>query len=342
MSERAEQDVGGRTTSGRRPSSERRSGATCSELLKLRAGLDGEKFLAAGCRRAVGCGHRDAPDLGCVPAIAVSLLRLMSHTQVCQVDTPKPRRRAVSGQWVPSNGQAPARVLVGVGPARPPCRAAPAHACGRRSARRRRWRGRRGEPADQPPSPANASGTRDGRRIADHRRGPTAEDILADAARHRQGDRGSRQQHRRRPGRRSPPRAVSPRHQMPSTSSGHSVDAATANTSPTLRDNSRAEAASDSGIGTRPPTTAATRKSRTRPRSTSVANAPAMLTSSPDEVARNAAIAPAATSAAEQLAGRTADGRAGQQQHRSVGGAGDQQLRDRTASRTRPSSVGNR
>ena len=40
------------------------------------------------------------------------------------------------------------------------------------------------------------------------------------------------------------------------------------------------------------------RKSRTRPRSTSVASAPATLTSRPDEVARKAAIAPAAASAA--------------------------------------------
>ena len=35
------------------------------------------------------------------------------------------------------------------------------------------------------------------------------------------------------------PTAVSPRHQIPRTSSGHSVDAATANASPTLRDSSR-------------------------------------------------------------------------------------------------------
>src|SRR6478609_1664353 len=94
------------------------------------------------------------------------------------------------------------------------------------------------------------------------------------------------------------PSAVSPRHQMPSTSSGHSVDAATAKASPTLRDSSSPDVTSDSGIGISPPTTAATRKSRTRPRSTSVDNAPAMLTSSPDDVAKNAAMAPAATSAA--------------------------------------------
>ena len=85
---------------------------------------------------------------------------------------------------------------------------------------------------------------------------------------------------------------------MPSTSSGHSVDAATANTSPTVRDSSRVDAASASGSGSAPPIRAAVRKSRTRPRSTSVDSAPATLTSRPDEVARKAAIAPAAASAA--------------------------------------------
>ena len=95
------------------------------------------------------------------------------------------------------------------------------------------------------------------------------------------------------------PNAVSPRHQMPSTSSGHNVEAATANANPTLRDNSSPPAVvSANGIGISPPTTAASRKSRTRPGSTSVASAPAKLTSRPDEVARNAAIAPAATRAA--------------------------------------------
>src|SRR3954469_21293504 len=94
------------------------------------------------------------------------------------------------------------------------------------------------------------------------------------------------------------PTLVSPRHQMPSTRSGHRVDAATANTSPTLRESSSDDASRDSGSGTMPPITAATRKSRTRPPSTSVDNAPAMLTSRPDDVARNAAMAPAATSAA--------------------------------------------
>ena len=93
------------------------------------------------------------------------------------------------------------------------------------------------------------------------------------------------------------PAAVSPRHQMPSTSNGHSVEAATANTNPTPRDNSNDDAASAKGTGINPPITAAIRKSRTPPRSSSVEAAPAMLTSSPDDVARNAAMAPAATRA---------------------------------------------
>src|SRR4051794_7001901 len=84
------------------------------------------------------------------------------------------------------------------------------------------------------------------------------------------------------------PTLVSPRHQIPSTNSGHSVDAATANARPTLRDSSSDDASSASGIGTMPPMSAATRKSRTRPRNTSVDKAPAMLTSRPDDVARKA------------------------------------------------------
>ena len=53
--------------------------------------------------------------------------------------------------------------------------------------------------------------------------------------------------------------------------------------------------------GTSPAITAATRKSRTRPGSTSVDSTPAAATTNPDDVARNAAIAPAATSAPSRL-----------------------------------------
>ena len=56
--------------------------------------------------------------------------------------------------------------------------------------------------------------------------------------------------------------------------------------------------------GTRPAITAASRKSRTRPGSTSVDSTPAAATTNPDDVARNAAIAPAATSAPNKLPSR--------------------------------------
>ncbi|SLA03299.1 Uncharacterised protein [Mycobacteroides abscessus subsp. abscessus] len=94
------------------------------------------------------------------------------------------------------------------------------------------------------------------------------------------------------------PAGVNPRHQIPSTRSGHSVDAAMAKTNPTVRDSSRSDAANEMTIASAPPIAAASRKSRTRPGSTSVDRAPATLMSRPDDVARNAAMAPAATSAA--------------------------------------------
>src|SRR5688572_26653217 len=94
------------------------------------------------------------------------------------------------------------------------------------------------------------------------------------------------------------PGAVSPRHQMPRTSSGQNVAAATANTSGTVMAKSSRVTDSASAIGATMPSTAASRNRCRRPRSTSVNSTPARLTSSPDDVARNAAAAPAATSAA--------------------------------------------
>ena len=99
------------------------------------------------------------------------------------------------------------------------------------------------------------------------------------------------------------PAAVSPRHQMPSTSRGHRVDAATAKTSPTVRERSSETTPIDRANGTAPARIAATRKSRTLPERTSVLSTPAMLTSRPDEVDRKAAMAPAATSAASSWPG---------------------------------------
>ena len=145
---------------------------------------------------------------------------------------------------------------------------------------------------------AKASGTLTAAGIADHRGGPAAEHVVGDAADHRQ----SRPPPDSSPPATSPhaaPAAVRPRHQMPSTSSGHRVDAATANTSPTVRDRSSdvdrqrqrqrdqpADQRGDAEVADPPA------------QHVGADSAPAMLTSRPDEVDRNAAMAPAATSAA--------------------------------------------
>src|SRR6478672_6822486 len=94
------------------------------------------------------------------------------------------------------------------------------------------------------------------------------------------------------------PAVVRPRHQMPRTSNGQNVEAATANAMPTTREMSALVVGNAISNGTRPATTADVRKSRTRPRNTSVDSTPAAATTSPDDVDRNAAMAPAATSAA--------------------------------------------
>src|SRR5262245_39816334 len=74
------------------------------------------------------------------------------------------------------------------------------------------------------------------------------------------------------------PGAVRPRHQIPSTSSGQKLEAATANASPTTVDTFNPDIRSASTIGTNPAISAATRKPRTEPRpgpSTSVESTPA-------------------------------------------------------------------
>ena len=68
---------------------------------------------------------------------------------------------------------------------------------------------------------------------------------------------------------------------------------------------------------------------------------PATLTSRPEDVDRNAANAPAATSAPSAGRQAAAEHRCGQQQHRGVGLAGDEQLRDVQAGE-RADSVGDR
>src|SRR4051795_11339988 len=85
----------------------------------------------------------------------------------------------------------------------------------------------------------------------------------------------------------SAPGQDSLRHQMPSTSSGLNVDAASANVSPIDNEMSSGRSAIASPIGNSATSPVASRKSRTRPGSTSVDTTPATLTSSPDVLDRN-------------------------------------------------------
>src|SRR4051812_21999995 len=104
-----------------------------------------------------------------------------------------------------------------------------------------------------------------------------------------------------RPPARSPataPDGVSPRHQMPSTSSGQNVDAATAKARPTARATERSGAASAAARGTPTAAVAATRNAVTpdqRSLRTSWARTPDTAMARPDDVERNAANAPAVT-----------------------------------------------
>ena len=100
------------------------------------------------------------------------------------------------------------------------------------------------------------------------------------------------------------PRAVSPSHQIPSSSSGQNVLAASANAQPTSREMSRPRASSASAIGGTIAPSAVTRKRRRRsltapapPRQRSKDTVPASETSRPEAVDMKAANAPAATSA---------------------------------------------
>jgi hypothetical protein len=93
------------------------------------------------------------------------------------------------------------------------------------------------------------------------------------------------------------PTQVSLRHQTPSSRTGQNVDAASANDMPTDSEMSDGRSTIASASGTPPAMAVANRKSRTRPRSTSVDSTPDTLTTSPDEVDRNAANAPAVSTA---------------------------------------------
>ena len=100
------------------------------------------------------------------------------------------------------------------------------------------------------------------------------------------------------------PGAVSPRHQMPSSSRGQNVDAATAKARPTVRATPTLGLDSAMTHGTVTASTAPTRKAATPPSRrtpgqrpvTSWLSTPATAIASPDEVERNAANAPAVTS----------------------------------------------
>src|SRR5580700_3328823 len=100
------------------------------------------------------------------------------------------------------------------------------------------------------------------------------------------------------------PTLVSRCHQMPSTISGQNDEAAMANAQPTSRASEKRSISSAAVVATRPATIAHQRNEVTPPCMKSCDNAPATLTSRPDEVDRKAANAPAATSAASSSPGR--------------------------------------
>ena len=89
---------------------------------------------------------------------------------------------------------------------------------------------------------------RDRGRVPCHGGWPAAHRVVGDPSRDGQ-EGGDRRRHRTDGEARDAPAAVSPATRFRSTSSGHSVEAATANTRPTLRDSSNDEAASANGMG---------------------------------------------------------------------------------------------
>ena len=188
-------------------------------------------------------------------------------------------------------------------------------------------RGRRGEPARRHHR-QERDRHREGRGVADQRRDPAAERDPRRRLRSPPGWPRFRTAHRRRSGRRLPPRRSVPATRCPAPAAG---------TVWTRRRRTPVRHCATTP-GTRPPAPTESAPGRRQgrptgsrgrvPRSTSVASAPAMLTSRPDEVARNAAIAPAATSAASAVPAAPPIAALGQQEHRGIGGAGDEQLRD--------------
>src|SRR5690606_41473541 len=80
------------------------------------------------------------------------------------------------------------------------------------------------------------------------------------------------------------PRAVSPRHQMPSSRAGNSGEAANANTSPTDPASPADSATAATRSGTITESAAAMRKPRTEPANSACHTTPASDTRSPDDV----------------------------------------------------------
>src|SRR5690606_40992062 len=108
------------------------------------------------------------------------------------------------------------------------------------------------------------------------------------------------------------PRAVRPRHQMPSSRAGHSVEAVNANTSPTDPASPADSVTAATRSGTITESAAAMRKPRTEPANSSCDTTPASDTTRPDDVDRNAPNAPAIPRAVRAPAhgdGSTAAGR---------------------------------
>ena len=169
---------------------------------------------------------------------------------------------------------------------------------------------------------------RSGRRVAEQRRGPAAErsssmpPATASVAAAPDSAPPTTSPQRR-------PTAVRPRHQMPSTSSGQNVDAATAKASPTLRDSSRRRGRQRQRERHQP----ADHGGHPEVADPTAQHVGGQHPGDADQQPRRGGQERGERAGGHQrrrAVGRPgpAERRAGQQQHHGVGGAGDQQLRD--------------
>ena len=128
---------------------------------------------------------------------------------------------------------------------------------------------------------------------------------------------------------------------MPRISTGHSVDAVNANTSPTLPASPAGSVASATTSGTAVDANAAMRKPRTLPPRRSCEITPATETTRPDDVERNAANAPPITRAVSRSPATPGTSRSGSTSTRAS--ASPALARSGANERpSRPNSVGNR